>query len=122
MNQPQPEAVPPAGEQAEAKSVPPQTGTPKRSVSPAFLIGLFVVLIALAAFGYVAVQRQTVRQEGPTEQIATSPVPSPTPDADALPTLSQSDDVQGIESDLNSTVVNEDDSGYTEVNTNLNSL
>ncbi len=85
------------------------------------LIAIFFLLIILAVVVYIAMQRRSVAPSAPAEQVV-APEDVVQPDADAMPEESQSDEVADIQKDLDATAVNEEDTGYTEVNTDLNSL
>jgi hypothetical protein len=86
------------------------------------LIAIFFLLIILAVVVYIAMQRRSAVPPAPAEQVVAPEEILPTPDPDTPPDESQSDEVTDIQNDLDTTVVNEDDTGYTDVNTDLNSL
>lgn len=73
----------------------------------------FIILLLVAGAAYYAVTSGTGKPYPLSEQI----VP-----ADALPTLTATDTSSDIERDLNSVTVTSDDSGFSDVNTDLKSL
>lgn len=113
--QPQQEPLP------SVVQVPPQEAQ-KRSLSPIMLVALFVFLLVVAVVAYLVLKRQTAQLPAPSERVVAPEDIAPTPDADAMPPLSESDEVMEIQKDLDATSINEEDTSYTEINTDLNSL
>lgn len=69
---------------------------------------LFVFIIVVAIVGYVL--------------WSTGKIPSQTGTTETLPALTQTDSTNDIESDLNSVTITEEDEGFTEIQTDLQSL
>lgn len=96
--------------------VPPQTiaKPPKKSSNMIFIMVAIVALLAIFGGAYYFLMNRNVRPE-------VTVFPSLAPQSSQVP-LSSSDDIEEIEQDIDNTVISDDDSLYTNIESDLQGL